>query len=244
MCANNSGQPDTSGVPALPACGRPAPSVTRGTSGPGPRRAWRKPPDAACAHCPAGYAAGRKRACGALPHPDPGSDPGSWGRALRRAREREEAGRLWQELLPCLPESARRLWAVLDSPDMAWRLFAFWGGRTLRVPCTLPPRGHRLRRRLGVDCLTRLMAAYGGTELYVPRLDGLRRHLQQQEIIAEYGRHTARGASSVSAVARLAARHGLSDRRIWQILKQEASPPARIRQLRRFLALATAGDEA
>ena len=40
--------------------------------------------------------------------------------------------------------------------------------------------------------------------------------------------------SSVTAVARLAARHDLSDRRIWQILKTTASAPRGARALRRL----------
>lgn len=153
-----------------------------------------------------------------------------WGRELRQAEEI----RVWEELLPHLPDGARRIWTALGDMRQLWRVLVAYGGRTLRIPCALPPATHALRRRLGVACLRGLVAAFGGTELYVPTCGRLLARLRQREIITEFSHATARGVSSVTAVARLAARHDLSDRRIWQILKTTASAPRGAAALRRL----------
>lgn len=155
---------------------------------------------------------------------------GDWGRTFRQAEEI----RVWEELLPHLPDSVRRLWTALGDMRQLWRVLAAYGGRTLRVPCALPPASHALRRRLGAACLRRLVAAFGGTEIYVPTCGRLLARVRQREIIMEFSHATARGMSSVTAVARLAARHDLSDRRIWQILKTTASAPRGALALRRL----------
>ena len=51
------------------------------------------------------------------------------------------------------------------------------------------------------------------------------------DIIENFTRRTRRGSSSTAAVAGLARRHGISDRRVWQILKKEGSAPAQARLL-------------
>lgn len=145
-----------------------------------------------------------------------------------------EAGELrqWEELLPHLPEGARLLWRVLGDLRLLRRVLAEYGGRTLRIPVAVPPEGHALRRRLGVRCLSRLTAGLGGTEVYVPTCGGLLSRLRQQEIIRAFSRATAQGMSSVNAVAALAGRYSLSDRRIWQILKTTAQAPGAAQVLR------------
>ena len=49
--------------------------------------------------------------------------------------------------------------------------------------------------------------------------------VRQHEIIKGFSRSTGRGSSSTAAVSSLARRHGVSDRRVWQILKKESSVP-------------------
>ncbi|MBD5416504.1 MAG: hypothetical protein HDR50_02290 [Desulfovibrio sp.] len=175
-----------------------------------------------------------------------GVSPPRGGRArLRQARRRpggtapggarkDEELRQWEELLPHLPEGARQLWAALDDLDRFKRVLMAYGGRTLRIPASVPPPGHRLRRSLGAACTERLVARYGGTELYVPTCRAVLGRLRQQEIIRDFSRAAGRGMSSVNAVAALAGRYGLSDRRIWQILKTTASAPRGAKALRRL----------
>lgn len=162
---------------------------------------------------------------------------GSWGDAAGEAAELRQ----WEELLPHLPEGARLLWRALGDLRLLRRVLAEYGGRTLRVPVAVPPEGHALRRRLGLRCLTRLTAALGGTEVYVPTCGGLLSRLRQQEIIRAFSRATAGGMSSVNAVAALAGRYSLSDRRIWQMLKTTAEAP-RAAQVLRTLPRCTGGS--
>lgn len=157
--------------------------------------------------------------------PRPGA---GWGNPAGEAAELRQ----WEELLPHLPEGARLLWRALGDMRLVRRVLAEYGGRTLRVPVAVPPEGHALRHRLGLRALTRLCAALGGTEVYVPTCGGLLSRLRQQEIIRAFSRATARGMSSVTAVAALAGRYSLSDRRIWQILKTTAEAPGAARVLR------------
>lgn len=152
----------------------------------------------------------------------------SWGTSAEDAAELRQ----WEELLPHLPEGARLLWRALGDLRLLRRVLAEYGGRTLRVPVAVPPEGHALRRRLGLRALTRLCAALGGTEVYVPTCGGLLSRLRQQEIIRAFSRATASGMSSVNAVAALAGRYSLSDRRIWQILKTTPQAPRAARVLR------------
>lgn len=165
----------------------------------------------------------------------------SWGHALKLAEEE----RAWRELLPHLPENARLLWNALGDMRRFWRLLHHCEGQTLRVPRTEPADNrHPLCRTLGRPALRRLMAVFGGTSVYVPRCSALLTRLRQHEIIADFSRRTARGVSSVTAVSRLARLHGLSDRRIWQILKKDASVPAQARVLRRLRQSAEAAAQA
>lgn len=146
----------------------------------------------------------------------------SWGHALRLSREERE----WEEILLHLPNNVRQLWDALRDTRQLWRVLHAYGGQDLRVPRQEPKRDSPLRRRLGLRCLRKLMTAFGGTRVYVPRCNALLGKLRQREIIEGFSRHTSHGLSSTAAVAALAQRHDMSDRRIWQILKKEASAPA------------------
>ena len=163
----------------------------------------------------------------------------SWGHALSLAQEERE----WEEILRHLPDNVRQLWDALRDTRLLWRVLQAYGGRNLRVPRLEPDANSPLRRRLGLRCVRKLMAAFGGTFVYVPRCNALREKLRQREIIEAFGKHTAHGLSSTAAVAALALRHDMSDRRIWQILKKEASAPVQARVLRR-LSDSTALSEA
>lgn len=194
--------------------------------------AWRaKPPTVGAPGAKAAAAgAGSAPAASAAPTKAPRRYRRSsgWGRPRQEAEEQ----RAWAELLPHLPEGGRLLWQALGDVGQFRRVLAEYGGRTLRVPAALPAAGHPLRRRLGAQCLRRLVASLGGTEVYVPTCRALHTRLRQQEIIREFSRETARGKSSVSAVAALAGKYALSDRRIWQILKTTPAAPRGVALLR------------
>ena len=75
----------------------------------------------------------------------------------------------WDSLLPLLPESVRLLRQVLEDDAALHRLLEHCGGLTLRIPRRFPSEGHLLRALLPEPVLRRLLGAYGGTCLYIPR---------------------------------------------------------------------------
>lgn len=131
----------------------------------------------------------------------------------------------WDSLLPLLPESVRLLRQVLEDDAALRTLLRRCGGLTLRIPRRFPAEGHALRALLPEACVRRLLAAYGGTCLYIPRCARLVRQFRQRELLAAFSRHTAAGTSSNAEVRFLARRYGITDRRVWQLLKQEAELP-------------------
>lgn len=146
----------------------------------------------------------------------------SWG----NTRNNDYNENQWIELIEYLPDNAQLLWRAVDDLRLFWRLLHAFGGQSIRVPRTLPKdKAHTLRKTLGVICLRRLMAVFGGTNIYVPRCAALVNRLRQRDIIKDFSHRTRRGSSSTAAVASLARRHGISDRRVWQILKKESSVP-------------------
>ena len=133
----------------------------------------------------------------------------------------------WDSLLPLLPESVRLLRQVLEDDAALHRLLSHCGGLTLRIPRRFPAEEHLLRALLPEPALRRLLGAYGGTCLYIPRCARLARQVRQRELLGAFSRHTATGTSSNAEVRFLARRYGITDRRVWQLLKQEAELPAR-----------------
>lgn len=152
----------------------------------------------------------------------------AWGHAMRLAETEEQ----WRELINHLPDNARQIWRALNDMQQFWGVLHAFGGQSIRVPRKVPKdRTHPLRKTLGLKCLRKLMATFGGTSLYVPRCTALVTRLRQHEIITGFSRSTGRGSSSTAAVSSLARRHGISDRRVWQILKKENSVPPQARLL-------------
>lgn len=145
---------------------------------------------------------------------------------------------LWRALLPHLPETARLLQEALGGMRPFWRLLHNYGGQSLRVPSREPCAEHPLCQTLGVGAVRGLIAMFGGTSVYVPRCSSLLNRLRQHEIITAFSQSTSRGTSSVTAVAQLAKRYNLSDRRIWQILKKTPSLPPQGQMLRRLASVA------
>lgn len=160
--------------------------------------------------------------------PSSSAEKRSWGQALQRAGQEQQ----WRQLLEHLPENVRQIWHALGGHEKGrmedlWRILQTYGGQSMRIPATLPAaRHHPLRRRLGARCTAKLVAAFGGTPLYVPSCAGVLTKLRQRAIIEYFTRETTRGVSSTATVANLARRHGLSDRQIWKILKKTASTSA------------------
>ena len=152
----------------------------------------------------------------------------AWGHALHMAETEEQ----WRELINHLPDNARQIWRALNDMKQFWGVLHAFGGQCIRVPRNVPKdKTHPLRKTLGLKCLRKLMATFGGTSLYVPRCTAIMTRLRQHEIVKGFSRSTGRGSSSTSAVSSLARRHGVSDRRVWQILKKESSVPPQAKLL-------------
>ena len=161
----------------------------------------------------------------------PRKQSSSWACARNNMDEEHH----WTELIEHLPDNVRIIWKAIDDLHQFWRLLHAFGGQSIRVPRSMPKdKGHRLRKNLGVACLRKLMAIFGGTSIYVPRCTALMNRLRQRNIIKDFSHRTRRGSSSTAAVANLARRHGISDRRVWQILKKENSVPPHARLILRL----------
>lgn len=133
---------------------------------------------------------------------------------------------VWQALRRHLSPNARLILRVLDEDGTAFtRLLRHYGGQALRIPRRPPPADHALRRTLGTDSLRRLMETFGGTVIYVPRCRHLLAAVQRIRLVRQFSRHTACGTSGCAAVRHLARQEGLSERRIWQILKTADALP-------------------
>lgn len=91
----------------------------------------------------------------------------------------------WDSLLPLLPESVRLLRQVLEDDAALHRLLEHCGGLTLRIPRRFPAEGHLLRALLPEPVLRRLLGAYGGTCLYIPRCARLARQVRQRELLKQ-----------------------------------------------------------
>lgn len=91
----------------------------------------------------------------------------------------------------------------------------------------LLPESVRLLRQVLEDdaALHRLLEHCGGLTLRIPRCARLARQVRQRELLGAFSRHTAAGTSSNAEVRFLARRYGITDRRVWQLLKQEAELP-------------------
>lgn len=132
--------------------------------------------------------------------------------------------------LHILPRTARDLVRVLGGLEPVLALVSALGGVTVRVPARrgeTRAAGDTLRAVVGPWGLRRLVEHYGGTELYIPRCAQPLRRVRNAAIIENFSACAAQGESSGAAVRRLALEYGLSDRRIWEILKTcDPIPPA------------------
>ncbi len=125
-----------------------------------------------------------------------------------------------------LPETASMLAMILQNDATLVDILAQFGGQTVRIPARWPPRGvsqrskrHILRQVLSPKQMEKVVAHYGGTELYIPRCTQHWHHIRNTSIVRAFSKATQRGASSGQTVQNLAQRYHLSDRRIWSILK-------------------------
>ncbi len=126
-----------------------------------------------------------------------------------------------------LPDTARVLFEIFKDNSVLIEIVSRFGGCTLHVPSNWPPvgkrpsyKGHPLRKILTPAQMLKVVAHYGGTDLYVPRCTKYMSQMRNSSIVKEFSAKTRHGKSTGSTVQWLARRYNLSDRRIWSILKQ------------------------
>ncbi len=125
-----------------------------------------------------------------------------------------------------LPDAARTLQTLLQNSETLVQVIGRFGGCTLRIPAQWPPygkrasfKGHPLRALLTPAQMKRLVAHYGGTDLYVPKCTQHVVTLRNISITNTFCKEIRKGRSTGSVVQQLARRYQLSDRRVWDILK-------------------------
>lgn len=128
-----------------------------------------------------------------------------------------------------LPGTVRELLRLLGDLDTVLELVAQFGGGTWYIPMMWPLPGtrggkstHPLRRVVTQEQMSGLTRYYGGTQLYIPRCQRALQRLRNARIIMTFSAGVAKGRSSRELVRRLALRHNLTDRRVWDILKMQA----------------------
>lgn len=103
--------------------------------------------------------------------------------------------------------------------EAALKLVKHFGGTTIRVPMGKAALVQDIEAVLGKEVTEKLIWAFGGSELYVPRRHKEALLHRNISICLEYEEALRLGASALEAVKALARRHNFSDRHIWSILK-------------------------
>ncbi len=126
-----------------------------------------------------------------------------------------------------LPSSAEEFGMLLDNVDVLLSLLSRFGGQTVRIPSRWPPVGqslnskaHELRAVVTGRQMLKIVAHFGGTEVYIPKCTQHLKAARNASIVKYFSNATKKGTSSGATVQRLAQRYQLSDRRIWSILKE------------------------
>ena len=136
---------------------------------------------------------------------------------------------------PNLPASVAEL-VDLIGLDKAMKLVKTLGGTTFPVPKRQTSLGevryNVLADVVGVDAADALVKRFGGDELYVPRCAAALQAARDAEINEAFVAGTRAGRSAADVVFSLARRYKLSDRRVWDILKEVPAKPSD--QLRLF----------
>lgn len=120
-----------------------------------------------------------------------------------------------------LPEKLQDM-AGLFGMSFVGHLLERFAGMTLIIPAKSRevPLSRELRALLGPDAFSSFLHTYGGTKIYIPTLRRAKVRARDMAINAERDELARKGLSERALVAVLAARHGLSERQVWRILKQ------------------------
>lgn len=127
-----------------------------------------------------------------------------------------------------LPDSARQIAEVIGLPQTL-ALVSRLGGCTLPVPNGVSKRGRAILRLvgdiIGEDNARKLRDAYRATTLYIPNCKGALVQARNMALTRDRDMLAGQGMCERDIVFRLAIRYGISDRYIWQILKNPVTIP-------------------
>ncbi|TWH63845.1 hypothetical protein LX59_03009 [Azomonas agilis] len=122
-----------------------------------------------------------------------------------------------------LPESMRDMAGRIGLADTV-RIAGLLGGITIRIPEGKNSEGQRAFQELvglvGERLAHKLRYHYQQEEIYIPRLDRAYRAVRNRHIHTQIKVMGKNGISKQKAVRRLSIENDISDRRIWEILKE------------------------
>ncbi|TWC35078.1 Mor transcription activator family protein [Pseudomonas sp. SJZ079] len=138
-----------------------------------------------------------------------------------------------QEQLP-LPAHVREIARVVGLPS-ALRLVQELGGTTWEFAKGANRNGQirvaALSDILGEEAAQRLTSHLGGEKIYIPRCAAALRRLRDLEIHRQFEQAVREGVSANTVVAELARAYGLSDRRVWKVLKAPSGAALELKDL-------------
>lgn len=130
------------------------------------------------------------------------------------------------QLQSLLPASIHEVAAVIGMPATL-RLVERFGGTTLPLPAGANRIGRNylraLAKQIGDDDAQKLAHYCAGEPLYIPRCDAALRRLRDLSICDQFEAAVRTGKTANKAVVELALEYKLTDRWIWNILKE--TPP-------------------
>ena len=133
-----------------------------------------------------------------------------------------------EQVRAMLPEQVRDIAELIGLPD-ALRLVEQLGGTTWEFAKGRNRSGQiriaALGDLLGEETAARLTSHLGGEKIYIPKCDAALRRLRDLEINGQFEQAVREGVSANTVVNELARAYKLSDRRVWDILKQPLSQP-------------------
>lgn len=125
-------------------------------------------------------------------------------------------------MIDCLPDSAKNIVRLIGL-DKAMLLIDRLGGSTISVAS----RHNGLAEIIGHEATDILTREYAGENLYIPNCKAVLRRARDSAIRARFDALVKSGCSANKAVAALSREHGISDRRVWIILKASGAAGSR-----------------
>lgn len=123
--------------------------------------------------------------------------------------------------LELLPDSIFEI-ANLIGIAKAMQLVQAFGGTELRVPVGMENSmtEQALIHAVGDETAQLLMEVYGGDRLYIPRCEVALKDWRDNRLIGEIRHAVMNGMSQTRAIRQLAIQYELSERRIYELLKE------------------------